>query len=252
MNDDRRRDDGYDDEPLEFVNREDEFGDEESTDEEFVAEEWDDEAEDEIVEAPASAVGAMARPVGGTGQKRGGGLVLGAAAVVVVALAAWVFWPHGSGLPEGVGELTSAVVLTDSMATPMPEAAAVRSSDVNLGLEVPAIVPEQARAAAEETAEPVRRETATARTTTSAAGAPGPDGAWFVQVGAFGDAANAARLADELRGRGFRLDTPTTVNSAGKTLTLVRIGYFETRNAADAWLSAHPEAFKDKPVIAHR
>lgn len=254
MNDDKRYDDDFD-EPLDFVNREDEDWDEAAAEEEDFKDDGFEDDEDAAVAAAAAAPPAMARRVGGTGQKRGGGLILGATAVVVVALAAWIFWPRSTALPDDVGELTSIVTRTDSTAVDAVQPAEVRSSDVNLGAEAPAIVPERSGAATRDaTPAPVQRDPVNTRAVPPPpiTGEPGPDGKWYIQAGAFGSAENAERLAAELRGRDFRVDTPTTVNSAGKTLTLVRVGYFQTRNETDAWLAKHAEAFRDKPSILHR
>jgi DedD protein len=60
-----------------------------------------------------------------------------------------------------------------------------------------------------------------------------PLGAWIVQLGSFGELANAERLADRASTFGYaaRVSAHT---AGGRTLHRVRIGGFESRNEADA------------------
>jgi len=63
-------------------------------------------------------------------------------------------------------------------------------------------------------------------------GTPSSGQQYVLQVGAFADSANAARLSDNLQQKGFPSQTKATVNKAGDTLTLVLAGPYADRGAA--------------------
>jgi DedD protein len=73
---------------------------------------------------------------------------------------------------------------------------------------------------------------ATATATPPAPSSP-PRGGWVVQVGAFGSAATADKMADQLRSAGFKAFV-SPVSRSGKTLQRVRVGPESDRARADS------------------
>jgi DedD protein len=62
-------------------------------------------------------------------------------------------------------------------------------------------------------------------------------GAWVVQVGSFGEEANAARLAQRVNTFGYK-PSVSSLRANGRTMYRVRVGPFATRPQADATASA--------------
>jgi DedD protein len=62
-------------------------------------------------------------------------------------------------------------------------------------------------------------------------------GDWVVQLGSFGDEANARRLADRSTTVGYKA-TLSSYKSGGKTMYRVRVGPYQSRGQADATASA--------------
>jgi DedD protein len=100
-------------------------------------------------------------------------------------------------------------------------------------------------AAAVTVPDPAPPEAATRDETKSDAAAPAPaaggETQWFVQLGSFGDAENARRLAEGVEALGFDAEV-STFRGSGRELHRVRIGPQETRQRAEAIsssLSAH-------------
>jgi cell division septation protein DedD len=62
-------------------------------------------------------------------------------------------------------------------------------------------------------------------------------GGWTVQLGVFGEEANARRLAERVRTFGYKPEV-STIKSGGKTLYRVRTGQSAARGEADATASA--------------
>ncbi len=264
MFDDRRRDDDEDDGDLEFLNRaEDRDEDPRGA--------WapapdappgnapavDEPDGDDAWRAPATVVGVRRR-----GGRSGRG-ILAAVGVALVAILVFIFWPRGGfELPPPVGEQTS-VVTSDSPGLPYDPQRPV-SGDVDLAQEAPEVVPESpgGRAAA------VRGAAAGADglaggdepgadpSTTGAAAATGPaptpagtaivppgaSGAWAIQLGAFGQPANAEELVTRLRKAGHRIETETVRTAGGASLTRVRVAWFRSEAEAGAWAAAHAAA----------
>lgn len=85
--------------------------------------------------------------------------------------------------------------------------------------------------------EPVRSSPAAAVSTPPATARPAanapPAGAWAVQVGAFGERANAVQLASRVSDYGFAAQV-SEYRSNGRTMHRVRVGGFATREQADA------------------
>jgi DedD protein len=74
-----------------------------------------------------------------------------------------------------------------------------------------------------------------ARTLAAAAGAAG--GEWAVQLGSFGEEANARRLAERVTTLGYKPDVAQH-RASGRTMYRVRVGPHETRGQAEAAASA--------------
>jgi DedD protein len=112
----------------------------------------------------------------------------------------------------------------EARSTDEPVAAGVPEPDVGPD---PGVVPRE-----------VVPEAAVARETSSSTPAPAPRepavaaGDWVVQVGAFGSADSARKLAQELTSAGFRAFVSPVARS-GKTLHRVRVGPEADRSAAE-------------------
>jgi cell division septation protein DedD len=68
---------------------------------------------------------------------------------------------------------------------------------------------------------------------------PSPDGAWAVQVGAFGNEANAEKLVGQLQKSGLKATVRTTDGAGGKLIHKVWIGYFDSREKAATFARQH-------------
>jgi DedD protein len=84
--------------------------------------------------------------------------------------------------------------------------------------------------------EPTPPKPASAGTATVRA-APAASGDWVVQLGSFGEEANARRLAERVGTFGHKA-TVASLRSGGRTLYRVRVGPMATRAQADATASA--------------
>ncbi|MBK7703832.1 MAG: SPOR domain-containing protein [bacterium] len=71
---------------------------------------------------------------------------------------------------------------------------------------------------------------------------PGASGAWAIQLGAFGQPANAEELVTRLRKAGHRIETETVRTAGGASLTRVRVAWFRSEAEAGAWAAAHAAA----------
>ncbi len=250
MFDDRRRDDDdEDDGNLEFLNRaEDRAADDETTAQLDGGGDGDEDGDDgEPWRAPPPVIDVRKR-----GGRSGRGLVA-AVAVALVAMLAFVFWPRGGfELPPPVGEQTS-VVTTDSPGQAYFPHQPV-SGDVDLAQEAPEVVPETpgGRAASrvpagdlavDEEAGPDPAAASAAAAAAAPAGTaivpPGASGTWAIQLGAFGQRANAEELVARLRKTGHRIETETVKTAGGASLTRVRVAWFRSETEAAAWAAAH-------------
>ena len=72
----------------------------------------------------------------------------------------------------------------------------------------------------------------------AAAAAPAASGDWTVQLGVFGEEANARRVAQRAGTFGYKAEVSSYRNDSGKTMYRVRVGPQPTRAAADAAASA--------------
>jgi DedD protein len=94
--------------------------------------------------------------------------------------------------------------------------------------------------------------TASAAPPKAAAAPAAPSGDWTVQLGSFGEEANARRLAQRAGTFGYEADV-TSYSSGGRTLYRVRVGPQRTRAEADAAASAlRAHGIKDARVVSAR
>jgi DedD protein len=109
----------------------------------------------------------------------------------------------------------------------------------------PAAPPPTVTAAAEKTAaaEPPAAEPPAAKpapapaAAAKPAAAPAAKGDWVVQLGSFGEEANARRLAQRVATFGYK-PVVSSYRTGGKTLYRVRLGPYEAKGQADATASA--------------
>ena len=86
----------------------------------------------------------------------------------------------------------------------------------------------------------------------AAAASPAPAGDWTVQLGSFGEEANARRMAQRAGTFGYKAEV-TSYSSGGRTLYRVRVGPQRTRAEADAAASAlRAHGIKEARVVAAR
>jgi cell division septation protein DedD len=205
--------------------------------------------------------------------------------VIVLAGAAFMFWPASRHAPVGVGEQYS-VVTAD--AEPGSLTAGPHSGDVAIAKEVQELVPEQpggtdqektataGQASTAETApagpapvKPATRETPreTSRATTSPAAIPPPvpdarretpsvqpqaTGPWLLQLGAFGSDENAEKMLARLQAAGLAALLRTGNKADGGLIYRVCIGYFATRDQAVSYGRQNAETLGGQGVPVHR
>ena len=184
------------------------------------------------------------------GNRRGMPRIMWLAIVVCVVGAVLLFRNQGAHVPTGIGERRSVVTVgADSAVVPDT---APRSGDVDISGEVRALTPEKPQGGTAAAAQPAesKPEPAAARTTTpkpvTADPKPAPeaerivpldDGGWLVQVGSFGEAANADGAAAKLRAKGWDARVKVGNMSNGSLIHRVQIGYFATRQTAEAFIA---------------
>ncbi len=231
-------------EGLEFINKEPVEMSEQPPRDDHTEDAVPEETYEEVSQTPPPTRRRGLVPAGGTNR------VMIITGIVVVAAALFIFWPRGGeDLPEPVGEQFS-VVAADSGAVEADRPERPRSSDVNLSLEAPDVVPEEAGGTVDESPP----ETSRPEPSRPAAGSgePGETGKWAIQLGSFGSRTNAQEMAGELRAEGFRVETPTMQSTTGGAQTKVWIAYFETHAAAKAWAAAHVDEIGRSTYITHR
>ena len=185
------------------------------------------------------------------GNRRGMPRIMWLAIVVCVVGAVLLFRNQGGDVPTGIGERRSVVTVgADSAVVPD---GAPRSGDVDIAGEVQVLTPERpqggagaaeqpAEAEPEAAAKPPAANPATTRPAAEPAAAaervvPRADGAWLVQVGSFGEAANADGAAAKLQAKGWDARVKVGNTSNGAMIHRVQIGYFATRQAAEAFVA---------------
>jgi cell division septation protein DedD len=206
---------------------------------------------------------------------------------IVLAVAAFMFWPASRHAPVGIGEQHS-VVTAD--APPGSLTAGPRSGDVAIAKEVQKLVPEQPAGKEPQTAgadagkavaspaepAPVKpeprekaretpRETSQA-TSTPAAGSPPvaeprrdtpaiqpqATGPWLLQLGAFGKEENAEKLLAKLQAAGFSALLRAGNLANGSLVYRVCIGYFASRDQAVRYGRENAKLLGEQGVPVHR
>lgn len=200
-------------------------------------------------------------------------LVYGGAAIVILLVAAFLFWPRGQEGPVRDELATSSLVPPGQTTRASDESvradAAPLTADAGLGTDIAAVVddavqeptgtpanpavetriveetpqakqPEITKApvrSAPETTTPTRvRETPTAQ--------PLASGDWVLNVGSFSSRQNADRRAEELTRQGISSHVQVGSSGSGATVYRVRVGYFGSSADAKAygnWLKSSQE-----------
>jgi len=205
---------------------------------------------------PARGTARRRRRLGGRSGDSRVSRPLMVAMIVILAGAAYLFWPRGGGAPTGIGEQHT-VVTADSSLTAAP-----RSGNVEIQEQRQDIVPEEPSGASREAARepepepepapatpppasqaqttPPRQQAQPQRTQpqeeastpTKPRISPRPRGAWAVQVGAFEAEANAQKLVEELAGKQVQAHVRAAGTSSGAIVYRVWIGWFASRQEA--------------------
>ena len=140
-----------------------------------------------------------------------------------------------SSAPEAATAAQTGLAQTESQREPEPEPEAGVEQVVAV-----APPPEHPAPAAAPVAEPVKPPKAEAAAVV---------GDWTVQLGSFGEEANARRLAQRASTFGYKAEV-SSYRSSGRTLYRVRVGPQATRAAADAAASALRAHGLDARVVA--
>ncbi len=217
MNDDKVNED-----PMEFVNQE----------------------PDEPVAEPAPKP--TARPRSGTTSRNQGNskMIIGIVAVAVV-IAAAILWPRGGG---DVDDNVSVMTLENQ---PVPTVDAPVSSDVNIDDAVTEIVPESSEATTptpEPIPEPVKVVVEPEPAITANIGSPSAEGSWGIQVFASSTRQGAENYKAKMDAKGFR----AVVIPGDDGKHRVWIGYFKSRDYAEAWKRTNSGSIPDKTMVKQR
>jgi len=221
MNDDKVNED-----PMEFVNQE------------------PDEPAAESVAEPAPKP--TARPRSGTASRNQGNskLIIGIVALAVV-IAVAILWPRGGG---DVDDNVSVMTLENQ---PVPAVDTPVSSDVNIDEAVTEIVPESSETTTpkpEPEPEPAKVVLTPEPAITANIGAPGAEGNWGVQVFASSTRQGAENYKAKMETKGFR----AVVRSGDDGKHRVWIGYFKSRDYAEAWKRTNSGSIPDKTMVKKR
>ena len=186
-----------------------------------------------------------------TTNRRGMSRIVWVAILVGVIGAVLLFRNQGGDTPSGIGERRSLVTVgADSVEL---AAAEPRSGDVDITAETRDLTPEQpaAGSAAAETpppepapapkqTKPAETKPAPKQTTPPPPPAPrmqpAATGGWVVQIGSYGEAENADRMAGKLREKGWDARVKVGNTSDGGMVHRVQIGYFASRKDADTFI----------------
>lgn len=219
MNDDKTNED-----PMEFVNQE----------------------PDEPVAEPAPKP--TARPRNGTTSRNQGNskMIIGIVAVAVI-IAVALLWPRGGG---DVDDNVPVMTLENQ---PVPAVDAPVSSDVNINEVVTEIVPESSETTTPKPEpvpipEPAKVVVTPEPAITANIGAPTAEGNWGIQVFASSTKQGAESYKAKMDARGFR----AVVRSGDDGKHRVWIGYFKSRDYAEAWKRTNSGSIPDKTMVKHR
>lgn len=195
-----------------------------------------------------------------TSRRRGMPRIMWLAIVVAVGGAVMLFRNQGGDVPTGIGERHSVVTVGGDSAA--AAAAVPRSGDVDIARETRELTPEKPADGAvqgamqspskpaDATTEPAPKPAAStpppaaakpqpaAPTATAAPRiVPAAEGPWLVQVGSFGEAANADAAAAKLRAKGWDARVKVGNTSDGTMIHRVQIGYFASRQDAETFVA---------------
>ena len=186
-------------------------------------------------------------------------VLLIAVAVAVVGAYLLFFRDRGGDVPAGIGERNSLVTVgADSVeAAPAPH-----SGDVDIAVATQDLTPEQPAGGAAEAAPPPQEKPAEpapkpapAKPKTTAPPEekiqPAASGGWVVQVGSFGEAENADRMADKLGEHGWDARVKVGNTSSGAMIHRVQIGYFASRSVANKFIRQNRKRLPDA-IVVHR
>lgn len=184
-------------------------------------------------------------------------LVYGGAAMVILLVAAFLFWPRGEEgpnpmaqndlMPDQVTQASDESVSTDTeplaadmgaagtMGGVVDDVAPAETGTAGNPVEESRIVEDEAPPATPTPARP--RETQPERTSPSrvrdnGTAQPGATGTWVLNVGSFSSRANADRRAEELNRQGIQAHVSQGTGGNGQSVYRVRVGYFGS--SADA------------------
>lgn len=195
------------------------------------------------------------------GGRRGIPPIMWVAVVAIAAGAFFLFRGQGGG-GGGIGDRRSVVTVAPDTSR-IAAMGGPRSGDVEIAEETRDLTPEEpagGKVDAAPATEPAREEPAPTRTEpepqqTPRETQPEPQpetppivpvarGGWIVQTGSFGDAANADKEAHRLRDAGLDARVKMGNLSDGTIAYRVRIGYFTSRDQAQAYV------LQEKKLIA--
>ncbi|HUQ53766.1 MAG TPA: SPOR domain-containing protein [Gammaproteobacteria bacterium] len=198
-------------------------------------------------------------------------------AAVLVAIAVWLIpWvldgpeaprePNGGSLQLPAAEepmpmRTQTLRLGDAaepvVESPPPTAAAPPQDDPAPTAEPPAAPAAEAEAPVVAAAQPEPQRAPVVATAPAPkppparSAAPPASGDWIVQLGSFGEEANARRVAQRSGTFGYKVEV-STVKNGGRTLYRVRVGSARSRAEAEATVSALKAHGIDASVVAAR
>lgn len=185
---------------------------------------------------------------GRVGRQSGVPRIMILAGLVVVAGAAWLYWPAGNSTPTGLGEQHTVVSSepADTVGGGVPG-----SGEVDINEHAETITPEQPEPGAQQaetTALPAEPEAGKPEKKPVVSKPkprpapppdpvlPGPDGSYAVQTGSFGEAGNADKEVMRLKELGWDTRIRAGDNSAGQMVFRVWITYFSSRAKAQTFI----------------
>ncbi len=204
----------------------------------------------------------------------GGGRVarpLLVALILVLAVAAFLFWPRGGGVPTGIGEQLTVVTARDSAgavhARPHSGNVDIDKAATPIVAEKPAGKPSETAASPSQPAakphgkastEPRPAAQSSLGTPTGSAElkdavpiTPRSDGPYALQLGSFSSEANALSLRDRFTTLGYPMHVRAASTSDGAIVYRVWVGFFASRQQAQLYATSHSPELADA-IAVHR